>query len=50
MIAAIDELFAGRTRILISHRASTLADADLHLHLQGGQLHVLPQEAIKHGQ
>ena len=50
VIAAIDELFAGRTRILISHRASTLADADLHLHLQGGQLHVLPQEAIKHGQ
>lgn len=50
VIAAIDELFAGRTRILISHRASTLADADLHLHLQGGQLHVLAQEAIKHGQ
>jgi len=49
MIAAIDELFAGRTRILISHRASTLADADLRLHLQDGQLRVLPQEAIKHG-
>ncbi|HGA2319948.1 TPA: ABC transporter ATP-binding protein [Pseudomonas putida] len=49
VIAAIDELFAGRTRLLISHRASTLADADLHLHLQGGQLRVLPQEAIKHG-
>jgi len=50
VIAAIDLLFAGRTRILISHRASTLADADLRLHLQGGQLRVLPQEAIKHGQ
>ncbi|BBH45917.1 ABC transporter ATP-binding protein [Pseudomonas sp. KU43P] len=50
VIAAIDHLFAGRTRILISHRASTLADADLHLHLQGGQLRVLPQEAVKHGQ
>ncbi|MFJ4345163.1 ABC transporter ATP-binding protein [Pseudomonas sp. NPDC089401] len=49
VIAAIDELFAGRTRILISHRPSTLADADLHLHLQGGQLRVLPEEAIKHG-
>lgn len=50
VIAAIDQLFAGRTRILISHRASTLADADLHLHLQGGQLCVLPQEVIGHGQ
>ncbi|CAI3801852.1 Putative multidrug export ATP-binding/permease protein [Pseudomonas sp. MM221] len=49
VIAAIDQLFAGRTRILISHRASTLADADLHLHLQDGQLQVLPQEALKHG-
>jgi len=49
VIAAIDQLFAGRTRILISHRASTLAGADLHLHLQGGQLRVLPQEVIKHG-
>ena len=49
VIAAIDELFAGRTRILISHRASTLADADLRLHLQDGQLRVLPQEVIKHG-
>ncbi|WP_416467767.1 ABC transporter ATP-binding protein [Pseudomonas sp. LFS044] len=49
VIAAIDQLFAGRTRILISHRASTLADADLHLQLLGGQLRVLPKEAIKHG-
>ena len=49
VIAAIDQLFAGRTRILISHRASTLADADLHLYLQDGQLQVLAQEAIKHG-
>ncbi|RII77674.1 ABC transporter ATP-binding protein [Pseudomonas monteilii] len=49
VIAAIDQLFAGRTRILISHRASTLADADLHLQLHDGQLQVLPQEAIKHG-
>ena len=49
VIAAIDQLFAGRTRILISHRASTLADADLHLQLHDGQLLVLPQEVIKHG-
>jgi ATP-binding cassette subfamily B protein len=31
VIEAIDRLFAGRTRILISHRPSTLADADLRL-------------------
>ncbi|WP_144173474.1 ABC transporter ATP-binding protein [Pseudomonas sp. Kh13] len=49
VIAAIDQLFAGRTRILISHRASTLADADLHLQLHDGQLQVLPGEVIKHG-
>ncbi|MEB6587600.1 MULTISPECIES: ABC transporter ATP-binding protein [Pseudomonas] len=49
VIAAIDQLFAGRTRILISHRASTLADADLHLQLHDGQLKVLPQEVIRHG-
>lgn len=49
VIAAIDQLFAGRTRILISHRASTLADADLHLQLQAGQLQVLPREVISHG-
>ncbi|EPJ2810752.1 MULTISPECIES: ABC transporter ATP-binding protein [Pseudomonas] len=49
VIAAIDQLFAGRTRILISHRASTLADADLHLQLHDGQLQVLPQETVKHG-
>ncbi|PLU85529.1 ABC transporter ATP-binding protein [Pseudomonas plecoglossicida] len=49
VIAAIDQLFAGRTRILISDRASTLADADLHLQLHAGQLQVLPEEVIKHG-
>lgn len=49
VIAAIDQLFAGRTRILISHRASTLADADLHLQLHAGQLQVLPEEVVRHG-
>ncbi len=49
VIAAIDQLFAGRTRILISHRASTLADADLQLQLHDGQLQVLPREVTPHG-
>ncbi|WP_371228346.1 ABC transporter ATP-binding protein [Pseudomonas sp. QE6] len=40
VIAAIDQLFAGRTRLLISHRTSTLAAADLHLELQDGQMRV----------
>lgn len=47
VIAAIDQLFAGRTRILISHRASTLADADLHLELLDGQLR--SKEPADHG-
>ena len=40
VIAAIDRLFAGRTRILVSHRPSTLAEADLRLELQDGRLSV----------
>ncbi|MFJ4392974.1 ABC transporter ATP-binding protein [Pseudomonas soli] len=47
VITAIDQLFAGRTRILISHRASTLADADLHLELRDGQLR--SKEPADHG-
>ncbi|MFJ7146410.1 ABC transporter ATP-binding protein [Pseudomonas protegens] len=39
VIEAIDRLFAGRTRILISHRPSTLADADLRFELLDGVLH-----------
>ena len=39
VIAAIDHLFADRTRILVSHRASTLADAGLRLTLRDGRLH-----------
>lgn len=49
VIAAIDQLFAGRTRILISHRASTLAQADLSLHLAEGQLRVVQREPLGHG-
>ncbi|KQZ77936.1 ABC transporter ATP-binding protein [Pseudomonas sp. Root562] len=45
VIEAIDRLFAGRTRILISHRPSTLADADLRFELQDG---VLVSKAVLH--
>ncbi len=38
VIDAIDRLFTGRTRILISHRPSTLANADLCFELQDGVL------------
>ncbi|MGY2443283.1 ABC transporter ATP-binding protein [Pseudomonas sp. SDO52101_S400] len=38
VIEAIDRLFTGRTRILISHRPSTLADADLRFELLDGVL------------
>ncbi|MEG1038357.1 MAG: ABC transporter ATP-binding protein [Pseudomonas sp.] len=50
VIAAIDQLFAGRTRILISHRTSTLADAELHLHLEQGRLQAVWQESLRHGE
>ena len=40
-----DRLFAGRTRILISHRPSTLADADLRFELLDG---VLISKAVLH--
>jgi ATP-binding cassette subfamily B protein len=38
-------LFAGRTRILISHRPSTLADADLRFELLDG---VLTSKTVPH--
>ncbi|KWF08131.1 ABC transporter ATP-binding protein [Burkholderia pseudomultivorans] len=38
VIAQIDMLFGDRTRILISHRASTLAGVDLHFELLDGRL------------
>lgn len=49
VIAAIDQLFAGRTRILISHRASTLAQADLRLHLEAGLLLPMADSQVSHG-
>lgn len=49
VIAAIDQLFAGRTRILISHRASTLAQADLRLHLEAGLLLPVVDPRVSHG-
>lgn len=49
VIAAIDQLFAGRTRILISHRPSTLAEADLHLRLEQGRLRPLAAEIALDG-
>ncbi|WP_151702908.1 ABC transporter ATP-binding protein [Nitrincola alkalilacustris] len=42
VIAAVDQLFADKTRILISHRRSTLHGADLQLLLAEGQLRGLP--------
>ncbi|MEO9524826.1 ABC transporter ATP-binding protein [Marinobacter alexandrii] len=43
VIAAVDRLFADRTRILISHRPSTLSGADLHLQLKDGWLQPSPE-------
>ncbi|MFL1524655.1 ABC transporter ATP-binding protein [Pseudomonas sp. O230] len=45
VIQAIDRLFVGRTRILISHRPSTLADADLRFELLDG---VLTSKTVLH--
>ncbi|MFN3984704.1 MAG: ABC transporter ATP-binding protein [Rhodocyclaceae bacterium] len=38
VIASVDRLFAGRTRVLISHRRSTLAGCDVYLRLEGGRI------------
>lgn len=45
VIAAVDVLFAKRTRILISHRAATLKGCDVYLTLQGGRLRSDANEA-----
>ncbi|RJG09181.1 ABC transporter ATP-binding protein [Pseudomonas cavernicola] len=50
VIAAIDQLFSGRTRILISHRPSTLAQAELRFEMHDGQLLTRPlEEPVLHG-
>ena len=46
VIAEVDRLFTGRTRILISHRAATLAGCDLHVLLDKGRATVLPAPAV----
>ena len=38
LIAEVDRLFAGRTRIVVSHRSGPLADADLVLEVADGRL------------
>lgn len=43
IIQQVDRLFADRTRILISHRASTLQEADVYLHLKEGRIRVSDQ-------
>ncbi|NIE65435.1 ABC transporter ATP-binding protein [Burkholderia sp. Ax-1719] len=48
VIAQIDTLFATRTRILISHRASTLAHADLHFDLIDGRLVMRESQGAAH--
>ncbi|MCK2095908.1 ABC transporter ATP-binding protein [Thauera aromatica] len=40
VIAAVDALFAGRTRILVSHRAATLAGCEWRIVLDGGKVEV----------
>jgi ATP-binding cassette subfamily B protein len=44
LIAEIDRLFAGRTRIVVTHRSAPLADADLVLEVAGGRL--LPRAVV----
>lgn len=38
VIANVNRIFSGKTRILISHRASTLSGVDLRIELKDGQL------------
>lgn len=44
LIAEVDRLFAGRTRIVVTHRSAPLADADLVLEVAGGRL--LPRAVV----
>lgn len=45
VIASVDQLFADKTRILISHRASTLSGVDFKILLQGSELTRFDEEA-----
>ncbi|AVR89813.1 ABC transporter ATP-binding protein [Thauera aromatica] len=45
VIAAVDALFAGRTRILVSHRAATLAGCEWRIVLDGGKAEVRAMQA-----
>lgn len=47
VLAQIDEVFGDRTRILVSHRSSAWAGADLRLHLEQGRLIVVNGEAAE---
>ena len=42
MMAVIDERFAGRTRLVISHRDAPLADVEFLLSIDGGELRLTP--------
>lgn len=46
IIAEIDQLFAGRTRIVISHRPGAADDADLHYQLRAGRLTARVAEGV----
>lgn len=48
VIKAIDRLFGDRTRILISHRPSTLLHCDVRLHLQDGAIAAISSTACDH--
>jgi len=47
--AAIDALFAGRTRVVISHRAATVAGAERTVELAGGRLRPLASSGPREG-
>lgn len=44
ILAQIDDCFAGRTRIVVSHRPSAWAGCAMRLHLVDGRIEVLPPE------
>ena len=44
ILAQIDVCFAGRTRLIVSHRPSAWAGCSMRLHLAGGRLDALQPE------